>query len=122
MAKILIVEDEKALNEAYQLVLEKAKYKVFTAYDGQSGLKVFKTELPDLVLLDLRMPKMSGLEFLKHLQPKKNYPDTKIIVFSNYDDQQEVAEAIENGADRYLLKAWSSPRELIKIVKDTLAS
>lgn len=120
MTKILIIEDEKALNEAYQLVLEQAEYKVFTAYDGQSGLDLFKSVQPDLVLLDLRMPKMSGLEFLKHLNPAKNYPETKIIVFSNYDDQTEVAEAIDNGASRYLLKAWSSPKELIKIVRDTL--
>jgi DNA-binding NarL/FixJ family response regulator len=67
------------------------------------------------------MPKMSGVEFLKRLKPAKNYPDTKIIVFSNYDDQQEVADAIENGAHRYMLKAWSSPGELIKLVGDTLA-
>lgn len=121
MSKVLIIEDEKTLNEAYQIVLKKAKHKVFAAYNGQEGLEVFKAERPDLVLLDLRMPKMSGVEFLKHLKPAKNYPDTKIIVFSNYDDQQEVAEAIENGAQRYMLKAWSSPSELIKLVGDTLA-
>ena len=121
MSKVLIIEDEKTLNEAYQIVLKKAKHKVFAAYNGQEGLEVFKAERPDLVLLDLRMPKMSGVEFLKRLKPAKNYPDTKIIVFSNYDDQQEVADAIENGAQRYMLKAWSSPSELIKLVGDTLA-
>jgi DNA-binding response OmpR family regulator len=120
MSKILIIEDEKNLNEAYQIVLKKAKHKVWAAYNGQEGLDIFKAERPDLVLLDLRMPKMSGVEFLKLLNPAKNYPEVKIIVFSNYDDQREVAEAIENGASRYMLKAWSSPAELIKLVKETL--
>ena len=121
MAKILIVEDEKALNEAYQMVLKKAKHKVFAAYDGQEGLALFKSESPELVLLDLRMPKMDGVEFLKRLKPAQNYPDVDIIVFSNFDDQAEIDKAFKYGARRYLLKAWSSPAELIKVVNETLS-
>lgn len=120
MAKILIVEDEKALNEAYQMVLKKAKHKVFSAYDGQEGLDLFKSEGPDLVLLDLRMPKMNGVEFLKKLKPAENYPNVHIIVFSNFDDQAEIDKAFKYGASHYLLKAWSSPAELIKVVSETL--
>jgi DNA-binding response OmpR family regulator len=120
MAKILIIEDEKALNEAYQIVLKKAKYKVLAAYNGQEGLDVFKSERPDLVLLDLRMPQMDGVEFLKRLDPLKNYPGLQIIIFSNFDDQAEIDSAFKYGATRYMLKAWSSPAELIKVVKETL--
>ncbi len=119
--KILIVEDEKALNEAYQMVLKKAKYSVYSAYNGQEALDSFAKQVPDLVLLDLRMPKMSGVEFLKALRPLKKHPETQIIIFSNYDDQQEVDEAMKLGASRYILKAWSSPAELLKVVKQTLA-
>jgi DNA-binding response OmpR family regulator len=122
MAKILIVEDEKSLNEAYRLILEKDGHKVFSAYDGQEALKKFKENTPDLVLLDLRMPKVDGIEFLKKLDHAKNYPDVDIIVFSNLDHQKEIDAAFESGASRYILKAWSSPKELSKVVSETLSS
>lgn len=120
MTKILIAEDEKALNEAYVLVLKKQGHEVHSVYNGQDGLEVFKKVKPEVVLLDLRMPKLDGLGFLKKLQPKKNYPETKIIIFSNYDEQTEVDEAMKLGASRYILKAWSSPSELVKIVDQSI--
>src|ERR1700722_20126066 len=120
MAKILIVEDEKTLNEAYELILKREKHDVTVAFNGQEALEAFKKQVPDLVLLDLRMPKMDGVEFLDNLKPAKNYPSTKIIIFSNYDDQQEIDEAFKRGAERYILKAWSSPAELVKVVRETL--
>lgn len=121
MANILIIEDEKALNEAYQMVLKKTKHKVFSAYNGQEALDNFAKQQPDLVLLDLRMPKLNGVEFLKKLNPSKNYPKVHIIVFSNFDDQKEIDEAFKYGATKYLLKAWSSPGDLIKVITQTLA-
>jgi two-component system, NtrC family, nitrogen regulation response regulator NtrX len=121
MADILIVEDEKLLNEAYELVLKNEGYKIATAFNGEEALKKAGDKEFELILLDLRMPKMDGVEFLKKYNPKKNHPKTKIIIFSNYDDQDEVNQAMENGATRYILKAWSSPKELIKLVRDTLA-
>lgn len=120
MAKVLIVEDEKLLNEAYELVLKKEGHAVSKAFNGEEALEVIKKSVPDLILLDLRMPKMDGVTFLHKLMPAKNYPDMKIIIFSNYDEQKEIDEAFEYGATRYILKAWSSPTELIKVVKETL--
>jgi len=120
MAKILIVEDEKVLNEAYEIVLKKEGYEVSTALNGEEALILVKKTKFDLILLDLRMPKIDGVEFLKKSSPAKHFPQTKIIVFSNYDDQEEVASAIKYGATRYILKAWSSPSELIKIVRESL--
>jgi DNA-binding NarL/FixJ family response regulator len=121
MSKVLIVEDEKVLNEAYELVLKKEGYDVSTALNGEEALEQVKKTKFDLILLDLRMPKVDGVEFLKRSSPPKNFPSTKIIVFSNYDDQKEVNDAIKYGATRYILKAWSSPSELIKIVRESLA-
>jgi CheY-like chemotaxis protein len=122
MAKILIVEDEKLLNEAYELVLKKEGYEVFKAFNGEEALKIVPKSKPDLILLDLRMPKMDGVDFLKELKPADNYPKMKIIIFSNYDEQKEIDQAFEYGATRYILKAWSSPTELTKVVKETLNS
>jgi CheY-like chemotaxis protein len=120
MAKVLIVEDERTLNEAYELVLKREGHDVKVAFNGEEALKVFEEQKPELLLLDLRMPKMDGVEFLKHLKPEKNYPDVKIIIFSNYDDQKEIDSAFKHGANRYILKAWSSPKELAKVVEETL--
>jgi|SRR5688572_11786901 len=121
-ATILIVEDENALNEAYQTILRTAGYKVYSAYDGDDALTKAGLHEPDLILLDLRMPHMDGLNFLRHYELKNRHPKVKVIVFSNYDIQKDIDEAYQHGADRYILKAWASPNELLKIVSDTLDS
>ncbi|HET7673701.1 MAG TPA: response regulator [Candidatus Saccharimonadales bacterium] len=123
MAKktILIVEDEKMLSDAYQAILKKEGYKVDAAYDGEEALKKAKDHEPDLILLDLRMPNMSGIEFLNKYKPLKKHPNVKIIVFSNLDTQKEINEAYELGAHKYMLKAWASPKELARFVENTLA-
>ena len=118
---ILVIEDDAALNEAYETILRTAGYSVRTAFDGEEALKLVAKEEPDIIFLDLRMPTMDGIGFLKAYKPATQHKDVKIIVFSNYDLQQEVDEAYDLGAQRYVLKAWASPKELIKIVEDTVA-
>lgn len=121
-ATILIVEDENALNQAYQIILRKAGYSVVSAYDGEDALEKAAKTTPDLILLDLRMPHMDGLNFLRHYKVRELHPEVKVIVFSNYDIQQDIDEAYDQGADRYILKAWASPKELLKVVQDTLVA
>lgn len=117
--RVLIVEDEKILNEAYQTILKKEGYTVDVAFDGEEALEKVKAKEPSLILLDLRMPKKSGLEFLNAYEPTK-HPNVKVIVFSNLDAQKEIDEAYDLGAHKYMLKAWASPKELATLVKDTL--
>lgn len=119
---ILVVEDDASLNDAYKTILSSAGYKTRTAFNGEEALKLVKEEEPDIIFLDLRMPVLDGIGFLRLYKPKIDHPNVKVIVFSNYDMQQEVDEAYELGAERYVLKAWASPKELIKIVKDTIAT
>ncbi len=119
-ASILIVEDESALNEAYQLILKQAGYNIATAFNGNEALKIIKNFDPDIILLDLRMPHMDGVEFLRHYKLKENHPDVKVIIFSNYDMQKEIDEAYKLGAHRYILKTWASPKELLQIIETTL--
>lgn len=116
--QVLIIEDEQLLNEAYARVLSAAGISLLRAYNGKEALDILKTDTPDIVLLDLRMPVMDGIEFLKKLQPKDNLPDAKIIVFSNYDDQHEIDEAFSLGAMHYMLKAWATPDELVKLIRE----
>ena len=111
MTKVLIIEDNETLNEAYKLILEKDGHEVTTAFNGEEGLEKLKDLSPDLILLDMLMPKMDGLEFLRHFKPE-NFPKTTIIILSNLNEDEQVEEARKLGAHRYILKANTSPREL----------
>lgn len=115
---VLIVEDDVTLNEAYKTILNMAEYNVCTAFNGEEALIVAEQNNPDIILLDLRMPVLDGIGFLKTYEPKKSHPDVQIVVFSNYDMQEEVDKAYSLGADRYILKARATPKELLKLVKD----
>lgn len=118
--KVLIVEDERELNEAYQIILKQHDFEVRAAYDGNEALNILETFEPDVILLDLRMPVMGGIEFLTVYASHQQGARAKIIVFSNLDTQSEIDEAFALGADKYMLKAWASPNELVQLVKDTL--
>lgn len=117
---ILVVEDEPDLAEIYQTLLEQAGYDVAVAHNGKEALDLAQANEPHVILLDLRMPVMDGVGFLEKFDLKKTHPKVKVIVFSNYDMQDEIDDAYRLGADRYVLKAWASPRELLQIVKDSL--
>lgn len=117
--KILVVEDEQALNAAYQLILERAGYNVAVAFDGGEALEQVKEFKPEIILLDLKMPRMDGIAFLESYQAKSLGKDKpKIIVFSNFDLQEEIDQAFSLGADKYVLKAWAAPKDLLKIVSE----
>jgi len=120
MATILIVEDERNLNEAYQMILGHEGHTIHAAYDGTEALKITADVEPDLILLDLRMPKMGGVEFLKEYDLKKEHPNVKVVIFSNLDTQKEIDEAYTLGAHKYMLKAWASPKELVQLVNSLL--
>jgi DNA-binding response OmpR family regulator len=117
---ILIVEDEGQLNEAYQIILKQAGYNIRVAFNGREALEISRVYAPDLILLDVHMPDMDGLEFLQAYDHKVTHPAVKIIIFSNYDVQDEVDRAYKLGADRYILKVGASARELLQIVENTL--
>ena len=115
--RILLVEDDSALNDAFSILLNKEKYMVDSAYNGLEALIKIQKNKPDLILLDLLMPVMDGKEFLKTFENIEKIP---IIIFTNLDSKSEVKEALDLGATRYMLKAWASPKKLVRLVSDTL--
>jgi DNA-binding response OmpR family regulator len=119
MADILIVEDNESLNDVYKLILTKAGYRVKTAFNGAEALKAVKQKVPDLILLDMLMPQMGGLTFLKKFNPPKK-SKIEIIIMSNLDEDQDIKEAQKYGATQYILKASLSPAELIAKVQKVL--
>ncbi len=120
MSKILIVEDDPNLLEGYELIFRKEAYTVAVASNGQEGLDMLEKDMPDLVILDMMMPLMSGLEFLERLDKVHNYPNLKIIVFSNMSEPGGTKVAMDLGADRYVTKSTFTPKELIALTKEVL--
>lgn len=116
MTKILIVEDDKALNSAYQMILEHEGYDVKTAFDGKEGLELAASFEPHIILLDLLMPTMGGISFLEHYNPSEKHPEVKVIVLSNMGDYQLVDQARNLGAYKYIVKAHTSPGQLARVI------
>jgi len=117
MAKVLVIEDNKTLNQAYKLILQREGHDVQVAYNGKEGLQLASIKEPDLILLDMLMPVMNGVGFLEQFKPQ-DHPKTTIIILSNLNEDAEVQHALELGAQKYILKASTSPQELIGHVKD----
>ena len=113
MKCVLIVEDEQALLDAYTLLLQAKNYEVCQATNGKEALSVLQSKKPDYIILDILMPVMGGIEFLKTAHIPENYPDTKVLVLSNLSDRKTLDTVMRLGASQYLLKASTSPRELL---------
>jgi len=122
MSKILVVEDQLALREGYVTILKKAGYEVFEAADGMAAVIEAERVHPDVILLDLLMPYMDGLTFLRKYDVRNKHTDVSVVIFSNSSAPSKVQEALEMGAKRYLIKAIVSPKKLLKIVEEELAS
>jgi len=120
MANILVVEDDKDLNFAYCLILEREKHNVASAFNGEEALEKLKAFKADIILLDLLMPIKSGVEFLQSYDVVKEHPDVRILIFTNIDNAPEINEALKLGADKCIIKAWTSPQGLLKVVDGML--
>lgn len=118
MKKILIVEDEQALQKTLGEILTQEGYKVIAASDGEMGLTLAQDSNPDLVLLDLILPKMSGFEVLKQLKGNNLTKDIPVIVLTNLEGVEEVDKAVSLGATTYLVKSQYSLEELVSKIKE----
>lgn len=116
MADILIVEDNDMLNRAYKTVLEKNGHNVQSATNGEEALTAIEEFKPKVILLDLLMPKMGGIDFLKAFKDHKANKDVKVVVLTNLGKEETVKEAMDLGAYKYIIKAHSSPADLAALV------
>lgn len=120
MKKILFIEDESATQKSLGHVLEEVGYSVFSALDGEAGLKLVKIHQPDIILLDLILPKMDGFEVLERLKKDDETRDIPIIILTNLERMEEVERALELGAKTYLTKSNYSLQEVVDKVKKAL--
>lgn len=120
MKKILIIEDEKILAEMYKDKLIQAEFEVLSAVESREGLKIAKEEKPDLILLDILLPRENGITFLTWLRREEDEKISSIpvIVFSNFDDPATKKEAIGLGVIDYLIKTSYTPQQIIEKVRD----
>lgn len=116
MPKILVVDDEKPISDIVKFNLDKEGYDVVTAYDGEEALEKVESEEPDLILLDLMLPKIDGLEVARQVRAKHNIP---IIMVTAKDSELDKVVGLELGADDYVTKPFSN-RELVARVKANL--
>lgn len=116
--KLLCIEDEHFIGELYDRALSKAGYDVTVIVDGQEGLKEAQTDKYDIILLDLMVPNMTGIEVLRRLRDPAQTPKlhSKIIITTNLEQREEIRADIESRADGYLVKAEITPRELVEIL------
>lgn len=119
--KILIVEDDQFLVKIYQTKLEKEGFEINIALDGEEGLQKTTGFKPDLILLDLILPKMNGFEVLKKLKENPATKNIPVIVLSNLGQESDVKQGMELGAVDYLIKSDHSISEIIEKIKKELA-
>lgn len=107
--KILLVEDDLALSDVIAFTLRRASFEVVAAYDGQAALAAWEQELPDLIILDLNLPKVDGLTVCRRI---RSQDDTPIIMLTVHGGDEAVVTGLEMGADDYIVKPFS-PTQLV---------
>lgn len=122
MASILIVEDNTALRKIYVTLLTKEGFSVDAALDGRDALEKALKNPPDLILLDIMMPVLDGVGFLREFDIKNKHPNVKVIIFSNTEVPDKVKEAIDLGAIRYMTKHNVTPKAMVSLVRELLAA
>ncbi|TSC75340.1 MAG: two-component system, OmpR family, alkaline phosphatase synthesis response regulator PhoP [Parcubacteria group bacterium Gr01-1014_30] len=120
MKKILFIEDEAVIQKTIGDVLRQKGYDMASSLDGESGLRIAKSMKPDLILLDLILPKMNGFEVLKELKGDEATRDIPVIVLTNLEGVGDIDRVIELGAKTYLVKAEYSLEEVVDKIKKTL--
>ena len=120
MARILFIEDEPHLQKEVGEVLKQEGLGVITALDGEKGLEVAKKEKPDLILLDLILPKKDGFEVLKELKESEEMKDIPVIVLTTLEGTGDVEKALELGATTYLVKANYRLEDVVAKIKRLL--
>jgi len=114
--KILVVDDEKKIVDIVKAYLERDGYRVIVAYDGRLALQMARSESPDLIVLDLMLPEVSGWDVCRTLRTESNVP---IIMLTALDDDSDKIVGLELGADDYVVKPFN-PKELVSRVRAVL--
>lgn len=120
--KIAIVEDDQAIAQMYRLKFEAEGYDVGLATDGNEGLALIENLQPDMILLDIMMPVMTGDEMLARLRKTSWGRDIKVIILTNMGEQEAPASLKKLGVEAFIVKAEMTPRQVAELVKSKIAA
>jgi DNA-binding response OmpR family regulator len=118
--KILLVEDDAFLLSMYATKFELEKFEVIAAEDGEKGLRLVSEAKPDIILLDIILPKMNGFEVLEKIKKDENLKKIPIILLTNLSQKSDIEKGLSLGADDYIIKAHFTPVEVVEKVKKVL--
>ncbi len=118
--KILIIEDEKILAEMYYDTFVQAGFKVCSATESKEGLEIAKKEKPDLIILDILLPRENGISFLEWQKKDPEIASIPVVVFTNYDGLDTQKKAKKLGVKDYLIKANFTPQQFVSKIKNYL--
>ena len=118
---ILLVEDDTFLAGMYKTKFEMEDFKVLVAEDGLRGFQLAKENKPDVILLDILLPKMDGFEVLDKIRASSDTKDIPVIMLTNLGQKEDVKKGLERGANGYLIKAHFMPSEVVEKIKGILS-
>jgi two-component system, OmpR family, alkaline phosphatase synthesis response regulator PhoP len=117
--KIMLIEDEFFIRDLYERYLTKSGYQVITAIDGQDGLEKALANKVDLILLDIMMPKLTGIEVLEKIKTEGSIAkDTPVYLLTNQVQESIIKEAFKLGAEGYLIKAQLLPKQIVEEIEN----
>jgi CheY-like chemotaxis protein len=121
MTRILIVEDDPLTARMYQTVFEFEGFEVDIARDGEEGLEKLKRHRPRLILLDIMMPRMSGIDFLEELKADPGTKGIPVVVLTNLSGMKDAEKALELGAVKFMVKSDNKPKQIVEQVDEILS-
>jgi CheY-like chemotaxis protein len=122
MTKILIVEDDTIITKLYKRLFESENFEVVTALNGLEALDVATETKPQIILLDIMMPEMDGMQFIDEMKEKEDIKDIPIVVLTNLATGEDAKKALEKGVKKYIIKSDQEPREVVSVVQDVLGN
>ena len=117
---VLIIEDDSYISDMYKIKLESENFEVTIAKDGTIGIKLLEKQRPDIILLDVVMPKMDGFDVLKTIKGNVESKKVPVVLLTNLSQKENVERGFELGADSYIIKAHFTPSEVVEKIKGIL--
>lgn len=119
--KVLLAEDDIFVSDVYSMRLQREGYEVILARDGREALNQISEKIPDILLLDIMMPYMDGVEVLQEVKKKDDLKNIPVIMLTNLSEKENIEKTIEMGANDYLIKSHFTPSEVVEKVNGILS-